>query len=1320
MKQLNLYLAFVSVSFLIACDGKKIDRVHNEGAVQTKEERNNRTDDQRILSEKEGNVWAQDKAEMQKLFTEKKVDAAKVSVHLSKIEKTLLHSKTLNDKNYYLSLSFRDLLVEFNRGIVHLQNTAPEFLEKSGILKRYLAVLMEGCQQDLSECKHLAKFKVDQLTAQVLTNQAALLDKNKITDANIHEFYQLLKLSLDMQSRAKNYTVEGLYFKHSIAYLQFLKKSKEPWAKSSEARLKTDVSMILTKMNGQYASDELSAEEKKKYCEFIHVIDPLSSVDKYQILEEKKRQELVQVFLMCQVGDKSSLEESLVKNLKTEKESQIKDWIEASKNPEFAKNKNVQNMGYNFIIKALENDLKLVKSFDLKLNHNQDGSFFVIDKLYYEKITYNQAQQLIESLNSKSDYETIKMIRYYTQNQTAHLINESLRIFSLIFKANFENLGLKDTLFREVIAQVNGELFQPWYSHFRRVADIEKLLQVHYARKYKSGFILTEDATFTKTQKEISDLRAELANIKNHMNLVLTPPMEYALFYYMSQVQGTVKFDYNFGTKILTFDMKAEEVLSKSVMPKLNATSPKFFSIIPRMMESKDAEKEAIEESLPILSLQYALKIGLFDKFPFNLVRKESKKSGIELFSEQFLKEIIVSKRIQLEKSLVDSNLFLDDNDFKIRAQQLCLNPMDMKNSIESLSTLQAGFGIQDKAFIGKVSKIYDKSKMLYDIQASNANINATNQVRLIIKDYLNSIGNNQETVTKAFDEQIKYISDLQEKITRAMLELDSYFVKGTKNCLKNMVRAEQFRRFRLLYEHIEHFKNVHAGMTLLRMSEQSKTTSLNALSSLAQSIKQADVKTRALDIIQKLKVNNLIDGRSIEGKQLASALNTLFAIHNDQKHKYGYFVNEDKIDHRDGQNVGLKKISYFNSNVYVEGVWDTTLRTKSYLTQVQVSPQELSLLFDDKFTAPSYIGQNIMNPQTTVNDAENLTIWNSESKIEFPFDEDQTEFLRQTVHGFAGRDGGSAISWFVGTDFLSVLNQRLEWLIQMSLTRPLVYGKQTDPDCVVDGLDRVKKGTDIKNFKKGVNSCGVIKITTDDVLSAFLEMFEFYDHNKDERAIFELLRRTGKNVNSALAAFKYSNEESTAEWTYFDEFIRKNYINKGNQAPYLEGMYGFNEFKKRRERGLTEKDHLLGIGQLPITLIRETLRKDILPQIQWTFKLEQAVKKMEIEHGKDKSKKLKDIIFAINNVNRNNEPLFENRWRYLHVKERSSGTPIYLRESEESMLKWFRGFIETAIVQDGQCEFLPKPGDSDAMSFKKSKCSDQFEEWLEVITKDI
>lgn len=1316
MKQLNFYAAFVSMILLAACDGKKIDRVHNAGAVQTKEDSNNRTDEQRTLSEKEGTVWTQDKAEMQKIFAEQKVDAAKVSVHLSKIEKTLLHSKTLEDKNYYLSLGFRDLLLEFNRGIVHLQSTSPEFLEKSGILKRYIAVLMDGCQQDLSECKNLAKFKVDQLTAQVLANQAALLDKNKITDANIHEFYQLVKASLDMQSRAKNYAVESLYFKHAIAYLQFLKKSKEPWAKANEARLKTDVSMILSKMNGQYASDELSAEEKKKYCEFIRIIDPLSSVDKHQILEEKKRQELVQVFLMCQAGQ-SSLEESLVKNLKIEKEDQEKDWIEANKNPEFAKSKNVQNMGYNFIVKSLEKDPKLVKSFNLKLNHAQDGSFFVIDKLYYEKITYNQAQQLIESLKTNSDYETIKMIRYYTQNQTAHLVNETLRLFALIFTRTYENLGLKDTLFREVISQVNAELFQPWYSHFRRIADIEKLLQVHFDRKYRSGFVANQDAVFTKTQKEILDLRSELANIKNHMNLVLTPPMEYAMFYYMSQVQGTVKFDYNFGTSSFTFDMKAEEILSKNVMPRLKAQTYRFFNIIPRMGESK----EATEESLPILSFQYALKIGLFDKFPFNLVQKETKKSGIELFSTQFLKEIIVTKRNQLEKSLVDAGNALNDTDFKIRAEQLCLNPMDMKNNIESIATLQSGFGIQDKDFMGRVAKIYDKSKMLYEIQSSNANVNATNQVRLIVKDYLSSIGSDpQGPVIKLFDEQIGYISNLQKKITLAMLELDSYFVKGTKSCLKNMVRAEQFRRFRLLYEHMDHFKNVHAGITLLRMAQQKQTTDLRNLSNLAQSIQEIDVKTRVLSIIQKLNNNNFSVTR--DEQAFTAAVNSLFAIHNEEslKSKYGYFVNERMLNHRDGKLVDLKKISFFDSNSYIEGTWDATLRTKSYLTQVVVSPQELSQLFDATFSAPSYIGRNIMNPQTTVNDSESLTIWRSESKIEIPFEENQAQFIRSAVRKFAGQDGNAAVSWFTGNDFLSVLNQRLEWLIEMSMTRPLVYGKQTEAECLVDGLDRVKKGASIKNYKSDMNSCGVIKITPDDVLNAFLEISEFYHHDKDERALYELMSRTGKNDNAAIKAFKYSNEESTREWTYFDEFIRKNYINKGNDAPYLEGMYGFNEFKKRRERGLTEKDHLLGIGQLPITLVRESLRKDILPQIQWVFKLEQAVKKMEIEHGKDKSKKLKDIIFAINSVDRNNEQLFENRWRYLHVNERSSGTPIYLRESEESMLKWFRGYIETATVQDGHCEFLPKPGDSDAMPFKKSKCADQFEEWFEVVTKDL
>lgn len=1316
MKSLNLFLAFTSFSLLVACDGKRIDRVHNAGAIQNTESQDNKTDNQKMLSEKEGTVWSQDKAEMQKILSEKKVDAAKVSVHLSKIEKTLLHAKTLTDKNYYLSTSFRDLLLEFNRGVVYLQTTSPEFLEKSGLLKRYISVLMEGCQVDLSECKNLAKFKVDQLTAQVLSSQAASLDKKKITDANIHEFYQLLKASLDMQARAKNYEVESLYFKHAIAYLQFLKNSKASWAKPMEARLKTDVSMILTKMNGQYANNELSTEDKKKYCDFVNVIDPLGSNDKNQFLEEQKRRDLVQDFLLCQAGT-SSLEDSLVKNLKVEKESQINDWKTTSSKEKFAETRTIFNMGYNFILEALKKDPNLIKSFNLKLNHAQDGAFFVVDKLYYEKITLNQAQQLIESLKIKSDADAIKMIRNYTQNQTAHLMNETLRIYYLIFEEKYKALGLKDTLFKETINQVNAELFPPWYSHFRKVAEIEKLLDVHFARKYRGGFLSSNDSDFVKTQKDILALRSELSNIKNHMNLVLSTSMEYAMFYYMSQTQGTVKFDYNFGTSIFTFDMKAEEILSKNIMPNLKSRSYRFFNIIPKMGDLQ----EGTEESLPILSLQYALKIGLFDKFKFNLVQKETKKSGLELFVTQFLKEIIIAKRAKLESSLVDMDIFLRDTDLKERAAQLCANPMDTKFNIQSIESLQSGFA-KDSLLFEKIGKIYDKSKILYDIQNPNMNINATQQVRRIIDDYLGSVGSgNHATVVKLFDDQINYITEIQKKLTLGMLELDSYFVKGSTNCLVKLARSEQYRRTRLLYEHIEHFKNVHAGITLLKMAEGKKNILLDDLLAGAHAISSSDVKNRVSAIVQKLKEHNLYTGSNLDEAQLTVAVNALFAIHNDGDigDKYGYFVREDKLNYRDGKPVDLKKISFFSSSGYIEGTWDAVLRTKSYLKKVVVAPQVLSELFDNNYSLPSYIGQNLINPQTTVNDTETMTIWSSSKKIEVPYEADQDKFVANLTRKFAAEPGAS-VSWFLGSDFTSLLEQRTNWLIEMSMSKPLVYGKLTDPDCVIDGLDRVKKASSIRNFKENINSCGVLKITAEDIIQSFLERIEFVNHNAEERNLYELLALKGKNPDKAMALVKYSSEESTHEWTYFDELVRKNYINKGGDAPYIEGMFGFNEFKKRKDRGLTAKDHLLGIGTLPITLIRESLRKDILPQIEWVFKLEKAIKKMEVEHGKDKSKKLPDIIFSTDSVQRNNETLFENRWRYLHVKERSSGTPIYLRESSESAINWFRGYIETAVVEDGQCEFLPKAGDSDAMGLKQDNCSSDFKKWFEVTLKSL
>ena len=1299
---------------VVACNGKSTDRVHNETPKQDIDQDGVSKEKRTTLSSTDSKVWTQSINDLQQILSAKNPNAEQLLAQLVGAEKILLHEKTLNDKNYYQSTSFRDLLVQFNRGIIQLQGQSSAVLEKSGLLERYIKVLLDGCQKDQSECRHLLKFRADHLTSQVLVSRAQIMDKNKLSDTNIHDFYQTLKAALDIQAVAKNYEIESLYFKHAIAYLAYLKARNEPWAKLNEAQLKSDISMILTKLSGQYSSNELNEVEKKKYCDFISQIEPLNTSNKVQMIEDSRRKDLIKDYLLCQAG-KSSLEESLVKAVKQEKEEQIKKWTAKSAEAGFFKAKGVQNFGYNAVLKALEKDHKLTQAFKLNLNHAQDGGFFIIDKLYYEKLDFNQAAKLLESVRIKSDLDFIKNVRAYSQNQTAFLINETLRLYAIIFEEAYNRLGLKDNLFREVINQVDAELFQPWFTHIRLLGDIEKLIQTQFDKKYRGGNL--NDKDFTITQKEILDLRSELSNIKNHLSMVLTTPMEYALIYYMSQTQGTIKIDFKRPYYTYTFEQKADEVLGKTVMPSLYNDKLGFFEIVPSGNENRS-------DNLSIISLQYALKIGLFEKFPFNLIQKESK-SGLELFVTQFLKETLRSKRPEYEKELKKLKDLAEDRDFRNRAQDICENPIDTRFYLKSIDEIRSGFALQDSPYKEKMKTISDST--IRAILRPNDSLYSINQLKLLIMNYLKATnGAEKAPIEKLFDNETGYIRNLQKEMAKLMLDLDNYFVNESMNCVKKLARSEAFRRKRLLEEHMEYFKNVHAAMTLLRSIKEKNIDDLAAMEEVANQQQNADVGTRMKRALKVIKDNHLWvkNGNDFQANYLSfvEAINKVYAIHNnsDLANKYGFYINEPRLNFKDGKPIELKKISFFDDAALTEGVWDSTFRTKSYLSTVSVKASELSTLFEANFQHDSPIGTALLFPQTTYNDAERLLIWDNTKKNEIPYDEKQEGFLKTAMLVFAARGGESQVYWFSSN--IDMMRDRLKWLITMSMADPIAFGEQKDPNCKVDGLGRAKKTVSLRDYKKD-KDCGLLKVSSKDLIHEFLQQIEFLHNTPEERALYDFLGMYGKNVERAESTFKYHNEESTSEWTYFDEFIRQYYINKEANGPYLQGMYSFTDFKQRKDAALNDKDHLLGMDDLPITLMRESLRKNILPQIEWVFKLEKAIRQMEIEHGKDKAKRLQDVVFAKSLGPRNNEVLAENSWRVLRVRERSNGTPVYLRDAElgqDSAIEWYRGYIRSSTVQKTNCEFLPQQGDSDQMTYKSTRCEDRYNEWFKTFLSEL
>jgi hypothetical protein len=210
---------------------------------------------------------------------------------------------------------------------------------------------------------------------------------------------------------------------------------------------------------------------------------------------------------------------------------------------------------------------------------------------------------------------------------------------------------------------------------------------------------------------------------------------------------------------------------------------------------------------------------------------------------------------------------------------------------------------------------------------------------------------------------------------------------------------------------------------------------------------------------------------------------------------------------------------------------------------------------------------------------------------------------------------------------------------------------------------------------------------------------------------------RFGKSEDRIKRAFTYNSEPSTAKWTYFDQFYRKNYTTisamawkEGNIVSDvredIKGRSLFTDFKDSFLRNIDDAPALFPLRNVPTQVERNAIRKQIMSHLDIITEFENSVGALE-----KRKVMLGDFLIEKTTTPRTDEPIVFGNWRVMKVNLRSDGTPVYLRE-ENSAKSWFAGFVESFVIKETDCFVLPRQGDPDYVRRASGECRTDFIQW--------
>ncbi len=1294
----------VGLALLAGCTGKPSHRTQHEGPQGTFKEGDPQVsasaDGVKELYHERYKISEEIKVAQEERSSESALQIAK------RLAAVVLADNVISNPSINRSSEYQTALGQFHQALILSYKLDPKSLLASGLLDRYQVASLGMCSGgDLSGCLRLPIF-LDSQSALVMRILAEQLE-GRITDQeSLKNYYTLLHLSYELSRRTQDGKLDQLYVRHAREYMKYLGELNEPGIQDKRRRFRDNLTLALGHLRNASSKGQLDPQ----YCGFVEGLNPLNAEAFAKIeIDKRMKRSLTEEFIKCanQNGDLSS---AILKQL-DEKSSRF-----------LGASASLQDSP--FLYKNL--DINLVEKKDIK---SYIVAAFIIESLYYGDIDQNLARSYWKYVGTVNSLDFLKFILNFSRIQTAVVIKTTMKIYARVMREQFEKRkGLSSDYFSDVIQAVNNEADTDWDELKDRLISLrEFLISIYDVELRRQSDEKTTDL-YVKVKESLG------SSFSEHLSLAVTTPMALPMYYYMAKSQGTIKFHIPWiRSENQWFDVPASDALQRFFRPDFGRADSLFkFGVL----------GQSLSPLQKVHVLDFALRIGVFEFLPFDLIEEDQQKHEPSefLFFEQYVKDSLGFWQTVFNKTLTDLDSIENSQTFKDYVLNACQDPMGTPNSMV-LTDLHMRTFLGDKAMTQPLTEIYGAIDRLFGWRYQR---DRAIQILDLLKDHLlrgqkmNSLSpariQSVQALVEKMHQEIGRYTTLERSLARRAFELDGKIVSKQTDCLQRLAKTEFFKRNQLMLSNIEYFKNVHAAMTILNLVPANNATSgtpaLDASrSALVQSLTLApDVKERALRLIKKVE-----DSGIIETLDLATALNETLRIHNISNPKYsglGYFVAG--VPTQEESNKRLKSLNYFKSDLFYQGRWDSLIRVRHQLLNDQVPAGLVNQALGTNYSGMVGLSPNLTVPLGDFGQLElDAEYKNSYTKY-IPFDFDQDKFISSAVTKFAGAEpnGTQFISWFsTGGLDSNLIKQRLNWLKSLQSLGTIETDDQDDVNCPRDAFGKILATKDIsgRNLPNVVAApkCHAVRVSAIDLTEYYLKVLDVLRIDDQTRELVELMDRTGRLENDIKSFLQYRSEPSTVQWTYFDQFYKKFFTTvpayvfdsgfwKAELIESIRGSRDFRSFHDEWVHRLAGTLSLFDIRYEPSLNERSAIRREMIDHLDLVMEFEEAVRYKE-----DAKIQLGDYLIERTTQHIRGEPYAFADWRVMAVKTRPrgddrEGTPIYLSENDRAK-SWWDGYVESYVKKSTECVFLPTEKDPDYIQGSidpDANCVERFKQW--------
>ena len=633
----------------------------------------------------------------------------------------------------------------------------------------------------------------------------------------------------------------------------------------------------------------------------------------------------------------------------------------------------------------------------------------------------------------------------------------------------------------------------------------------------------------------------------------------------------------------------------------------------------------------------------------------------------------------------------------------------------------------------------------------------------------------------KKSKKSLKCIIISNRQYASKMIEIDQKIVNDKKDCLHRMYKADYYRRLKIYDVNIDFYKDIHAAMILLNYSKELITDEksfkdINSIlrSEISKDITDGDVEKRSYKILDLIE-RNLIEKDSIEKYSFyhfKKIINQVFKIHNQEAaleddktgQEIGFWIDNFPSLHVDGFDQTINSFQKISANKFVQGEWDTYMRVRRNMQTIEVNELEaakfIGTIADINDSDPLEYHNEIkrMNENNHFKLAPELYIpiddysvlqssgfYTTRKTKETPYKLNQTEFVREAMSRFAGRnqDGAQFIGWHspTGTE-IKYMKNRYKFLMQFYKLGTIEISKTQKKVCQFD-----EWGEFTNDFKN--EECKIFKVEVKDLIDYFLKIVDLTNIDTKEMEIVHWLK-TDRKYDGLKKRYKIEQfEYNVDKWTYFDNFLLQNFgkidvrtmTSEIIKKDHIDGGDEYLFFYNVLVNKINEQYYIFNFNNRINNLRRGVARKTLITRLNQVDEIVHYIQSLENKHATESGaeEKLKRIILEkeseLSISTDSNIYEFEEEgllkgtlWRRIEIYDRPAdstrpGTPIYLKDDDNSSLDWFQNkFQNNFFVLKSKCTALPKKNDPDYEQLEPELqkilddpdviCTEKFERW--------